>query len=468
MDNPFPQFNVFVKTLQAELGSENVLTDQADCLPFSKDTSRKHGRADVVAFVTTVEQVQAVIQLCNRFKIPLTTRGGGTGTPGGAVPIFGGLVLSLERMNKIIRVDPGNRMMVVEPGVMNQQIQDAAAKEGFFWAPDPGSAATCTVGGNLAYNAAGPRAIKYGTSRENTLGLQAVTGSGEIIRTGAYTTKDAVGYDLTRLLIGSEGTLAVITQATLKLLPLPETKQTIRIFYSSIKAAAQAVVNIMSQPIIPCALEFIDNMAIELLRQQGVSLPAQAQALLMIEVDGLAETLAAATDKIVQVASIKDLLEVAVAKNAEEAQQLWAARKALSPALRTIAPGKINEDVVVPVTQIPNLLQQLAELSQRYAITIVNFGHAGNGNLHVNLMLDFADPKQSQQAELCLNEVFECVLKLGGTLSGEHGIGLEKRDFIKRAVDPATLALMQQIKKIFDPNEILNPGKIFPSENEEI
>lgn len=457
-----PQLKNFIQALRTKIGEQNVLDDPATCLIYAVDTGRRTGDAEAVAFVTTTEQVQSVIQLCNQYQMPLTARGKGTGTPGGAVPIMGGLVLSFERMDQIIKLDADNRVMVVQPGVLNQQIQDAAAKKGYFWAPDPGSAANCTVGGNLAYNAAGPRAIKYGTCRENTLGLQAVTGNGEIIRTGAYTTKETVGYDLTRLLIGSEGTLALITQATLKLIPSPETKQTIRAIYTNIQAAARAVTSIMSQPVTPCALEFVDDQAVQLICQQGINLPHDAGALLMIEVDGLATDIEIAVQKIKQVATNEGLLEMSIAQNEQQAKYLWAARKALSPALRTLAPNKINEDVVVPVAQIPALLQKLAELSKRYSINIVNFGHAGNGNIHVNLLFDAADKKQNQQAELCLSDVFDAVIELGGTLSGEHGIGIEKRDFMTHALNPATLSLMRQIKKVFDPNGILNPGKILP------
>lgn len=452
----------FIQALKSKFNQQDILTNPQECLPYSVDTSRIQGNAEVVAFANNTEQVQSAVQLCNEFKIPLTARGGGTGTPGGAVPLAGGLVLSLERMNKILRVDAANRVLVVEPGVMNQKIQDTAAKEGFFWAPDPGSAANCTLGGNLAYNAAGPRAIKYGTCRENTLGLEAVTGTGAIIHTGFYTTKQAVGYDLTRLLIGSEGTLAIITQATLKLLPLPEARRTLRVIYKDIRSAASAVVAIMSQAITPCALEFLDQKSVDLIRQQGVELPPNAGAMLIIEVDGLENMIAMETSKMKEVANNPGILEIITSKDNQDAQQLWAARKALSLALRKIAPNKINEDIVVPVAQIPALLHQLSELSQRYNILMVNFGHAGNGNFHVNLMLDFKDKEQLHRAEQALSEVFDCVLKLGGTLSGEHGIGIEKRDFMPRAIDSATLNVMRQIKMVFDPNGILNPGKVLP------
>lgn len=454
--------NTFLAALRTTLGSEQVLTNPSECAAYSHDDGRIKGQADVVVFANTTEQVQSVVRLCNQYQVPLTVRGGGTGTPGGAVPITGGLVLSIERLNKIIKLDSENRAMVVEPGVTNQQVQTAAAQIGMFWAPDPGSANNCMIGGNLGYNAAGPRALKYGSTRENTLALQAVTGTGEIINTGSYTTKSAIGYDLTRLLIGSEGTLAIITAATLKLLPLPETKQTIRAIYKDIQSAAQAILTLMSHPIQLCALEFVDDHATQLLCQHGVDLPEAAGALLMIELDGFAIAVQSEVQKVIQLASNPGLVEIKVASDAQESQQLWAARKALSPALRTLGLQKINEDIVIPVSQIANLLARLTTLAQQSDLKIVNFGHAGNGNIHVNILFDPQDPKASQRAIQCLSAMFDCVIELGGTLSGEHGIGAEKRDFMPRAIDTVSLGLMRQIKKIFDPNGILNPGKILP------
>lgn len=447
----------FLSTLEIIVGKDNCLTDPAECWAYGYDNSRKQGMPDAVAFATTTEQIQALVRLCNQHQIPLTVRGRATGTPGGAVPLRGGLVLSCERMQRIIRLDPDNRAMIVEPGVINQTVQEIAAPAGFFWPPDPSSAAYCTVGGNLAYNSAGPRALKYGTPRENTLALTAVTGAGEIIHTGSYTTKGVVGYDLTRLLIGSEGTLAIITEATLKLTPLPEAKQTLQAIYRDVQSATHAVARIMSQPSIPCALEFMDSVAIKLVREQGVDLPAEAQALLLIEADGLSAALPAAMMQIRQAANNEGLLEIHQATTPEEIKQLWVARKALSPALRKIAPQKINEDVVVPVSRLPELISGLEVLAHRYQVMIVNFGHAGNGNIHVNLLTDYEHPQQQE----CLSEVFNLVLKLGGSLSGEHGVGMEKRDFIDREIDATSLALMRQIKTVFDPNGILNPEKIF-------
>lgn len=449
--------------LRQAVGAERLLTAEADRWPYGYDNSRRHALPDAVALPDNAQQVRELIDVCNRSKMPVVARGRGTGTTGASVPTRGGLVLSLERMDRILKIDPANRVMVVEPGVTNQAVQDAAAAHGFFWPPDPTSAAFCSVGGNLAYNSAGPRAVKYGTPRENTLGLKAVTGAGESLRTGVYTTKGVVGYDLTRLIIGSEGTLAVITEATLKLTPLPEEKRLMQAIYADVAAAAAAVSRIMAQPVTPYALEFMDGRAIDMIRSYaGIELPRDAGAMLMIEIDGLTAGMDQAVARVQRAAEGTGFVALNVARTAEEAAALWATRKALSPALRKIAPKKINEDVVVPVSRMAELIGGLDELAERHGITIVNFGHAGNGNIHVNLLIDPEDAAQVQRAHRCLDEVFDLVLRLQGTLSGEHGVGLEKRDFVARELDPHALALMHQIKRVFDPNGILNPDKTFP------
>jgi D-lactate dehydrogenase len=453
----------FTQRLRRALGADNVLTDPADRWPYGQDNSRKHTPPDAVAFATSHAQVLETVRLCNEYNVPIVARGRGTGTTGSAIPVRGGLVLSLERMDRIIEMDAANRAMRVEPGAVNQAIQDQAAEHGFFWPPDPTSSAYCTVGGNIALNAAGPRALKYGSTRENVLGLIAVTGNGDEIHTGTYTTKGVVGYDLTRLLIGSEGTLAIVTQATLKLTPLPESRRTLQAVYDSVRAAAAAVSRLMAQPVTPCALEFMDAAAIEMIRSYSqAELPQGAGALLMIELDGPEAAMETAVATISAAARGVGLLSLAAAKTKDEAAALWATRKALSPALRNIAPNKLNEDVVVPVSRIPELIDGLEKLSREFGIPIVNFGHAGNGNIHVNLLYDTQDPQQERNALPCLSKVFDLVLALGGTLSGEHGIGMAKRDYINRAIDPVTLDLMRAIKRQFDPRGILNPDKIFP------
>ncbi len=452
-----------VKEALEQLLGDRLLTDPADCWPYGYDNSRRHRLPDAVAFPESHEEVLALVRLCNQHDVPLVPRGRGTGTTGAAVPIHGGLIVSTERMSRIIRFAPGDRLIVVEPGVTNQAVQDAAAGAGFFWPPDPTSAAFCSIGGNLAYNSAGPRAVKYGTPRENVLGLRAVTGGGEEIRTGVGTSKGVVGYDLTRLLIGSEGTLAIITEATLKLTPLPEGRRTLQAVYESIHAAATAVSAIMAQPETPCALEFMDASAIEMIRDwSDAKLPEAAGALLMIEVDGAEHALDAAVAAVRSAATVDGLLSFTAARDAAETAALWATRKALSPALRKVAPKKINEDVVVPVSRIPELITGLETLSAQTGVKIVNFGHAGNGNIHVNLLVDPDDARQMANAASCLSQVFDLVLALGGTLSGEHGVGLEKRDFVDREVDAVSLELMRGIKQLFDPRNILNRDKALP------
>lgn len=443
-------------------GDGGLLTDPADCWPYGYDNSRRQALPKAVVFVTEDAQVAGLLALCNRLRIPLTARGRGTGTTGATVPDRGGIVASFERMTRIRRIDPANRLAVVEPGVTNEALQQAVAAQGFFWPPDPTSAAACTIGGNLAYNSAGPRAVKYGTPRENTLGLRAYTGAGEALRTGVCTTKGVVGYDLTRLIIGSEGTLALITEATLRLTPLAEAKRTLRATYADIHAAAAAVAAIMAQPVTPCALEFMDAAAIEMVRRYSdLGLGAEVEALLMIEVDGPAHCVDEAAQSVARAATVPGLVEVHTAADAAEVDTLWKTRKALSPALRHVAPKKINEDVVVPVSHIGRFIDGLERLSRETGIRIVNFGHAGNGNIHVNLLVE---PSELPQAERCLARVFDLVLELEGTLSGEHGVGLEKREYVRRELDPVALRLMRDIKRQFDPNGILNPGKGLPTE----
>lgn len=440
-----------------------VLTDPGDCWPYGYDNSRRQALPQAVVFATTHEQVRDIVALCNRQRIPLIARGKGTGTTGATVPDRGGIILALERMDRILEIDPANRIARVQPGVTNQALQQALRPHGFFWPPDPTSAAICTIGGNLAYNSAGPRAVKYNTPRENTLGLRAVTGAGEEIRTGVITTKGVVGYDLTRLLIGSEGTLAIITEAVLKLTPLPQAKTTFQATYRDMHAAARAVSSIMAQPITPCALEFMDGASIDMVRSYSdLDLPDAVGALLMIEVDGPAHGLAESLQAVIAAARVEGVIDIEVAHSQQEIERLWRTRKALSPTLRNIAPKKINEDVVVPVSRIPDLISGLEQLSRSYDIQIVNFGHAGNGNIHVNLLTDPDDPEKMARAHQCLGETFDLVLRLGGTLSGEHGVGLEKRDYIDREIDPATLRLMHAIRRQFDPQGILNPGKTLP------
>ncbi|MGH8528491.1 MAG: FAD-binding oxidoreductase [Nevskiales bacterium] len=455
----------FLSALRIAVGADKVSTDPADCLPYGYDNSRRVALPQALCFATAHEHVVVLVRACHQYRVPLTVRGCGTNTTGATVPVAGGVVLSLERMNRILKITPADRLAIVEPGVTNGELQTAVAAQGFFWAPDPTSGPYSTIGGNLACCAAGPRAVKYGTVRENTLGLTAVTGTGETLHTGVQTTKGVVGYDLTRLLLGSEGTLAIITEATLKLTPLPTARCSLRALYRDVSSAAQAVAAIMAQAETPSALEFMDGSALALAREHGkLNLSVEAGALLLIEADGNADSIEHSAEALSRAARNPGLLELKTAASAAEIETLWAARRALSPALRTLAPKKINEDVVVPVSRIPALIEGLQALAARHSVRIVNFGHAGNGNIHVNLLGNPDDDAELVRMQRCLDEAFSLVLELGGTLSGEHGIGLEKREFVGRELAPAALALMRQIKQAFDPHGILNPGKFLPDQ----
>lgn len=450
------------RELRDLLGNDGLLTSPADRLTYGYDNSRRQAMPDAVVLPTEADQVVALVRACRRHRLPIVARGRGTNTTGASVPVAGGVVVSFERMDTILRIAPDDRLAIVQPGVLNADLQHAASEHGFFWPPDPTSAPYCTIGGNLACNAGGPRAVKYGATRDNVLALAAVTGAGELIRCGTPTTKHSTGYDFTRFLIGSEGTLALIVEATLKLTPKPAARRAMRALYRSVPDAAAAVARLMAQPVTPAMLEFMDTEAVRLAREVGGADLPEAGALLMIEADGDEATLGHAVSAIERAARGDGLIAFDAAPDEAARESLWAARKALSPALRTLAPGKINEDVVVPVSRIPALVDGVRALAREFALPIVSFGHAGNGNLHVNLLFDPADADQAKRADAALDRVFDLVLSLDGTLSGEHGIGLVKRDYLSRAIPPETLALMRAVKAQFDPDGLLNPGKVLP------
>ncbi len=447
--------------MRALLG-DALLLDSAERLAYSYDNSRRSAMPDAVALVRDAAQVQALVRIARQHRLPVVARGRGTNTTGAAVPVAGGIVISFERMHQIVAIRPGDRVAVVEPGVLNGDLQTALGEHGLFWPPDPTSAPYSSIGGNIACNAGGPHAVKYGASRDNVLGVTLIDGRGELLRFGAAVSKSASGFDMTRFLIGSEGTLGLIVEATLKLTPQPSARQSLRALYRDVDSAAAAVARLMAQPVTPSMLEFMDSQCVQLVRDlTGNDLPA-AGALLMIEADGDASTLPAAMIALQNAASGEGMIAIDIATDKTQEQALWAARKALSPALRKIASGKINEDVVVPVSRIPDLVRAVQQLSITVNLPIVCFGHAGNGNLHVNILYEPADTDQTARAQQAMHALFDQVIALGGTLSGEHGIGMAKREFMVKAYDAPTLSIMQQIKQVFDPDGILNPGKLLP------
>jgi len=451
-----------VRILEDIAGKKNVSTALSDRLTHSYDATQQKYLPDVVVYAETTEQVSRIVKRANEERIPVLPRGAGSGFTGGTLPVSGGIVLVLTRMNKILEIDTENLMAVVEPGVVTAELQAAVEQVGLFYPPDPASMAYSTLGGNLAENAGGPRCVKYGVTKDYVFGLEVVTPTGDIIRTGGKTMKNVVGYDLTRLFVGSEGTLGIITRITLKLLPKPAAKKTMMVQFTSIDGAAQAVSDIIRGKIIPTTLEFLDATTIDCVRQAtGLDLPQEAKAVLIIEVDGDPEPLEQQAQRILQIIEPLGIVATRVANTPEESEDIWKVRRSVSPSLRKVAPNKFNEDIVVPRSKVPDMIRALDAIAQKYDVAIVNFGHAGDGNIHVNVMVDLKEAGMEQKVEHAVEEIFQAAVKLGGSLSGEHGIGIAKAPYLGMELDAATIAYMQTIKRALDPNNILNPGKIF-------
>ena len=453
------------EALRAIVGDELVRTDDAARDTYGQDALRKIHRPDVVVVPADTQQVAAIARLCHETRTPLVPRGGGTGYTGGAVPVRGGVVVSLERLNRILEIDEGNLLAVVEPNVITGDLQDAVEQVGLFYPPDPASLRQSVIGGNVAENAGGPRAFKYGVTKQYVLGLEAVLPTGEVIRTGGKTVKNVVGYDLTHLLVGSEGTLAIVTKITLRLVPKPPVQATLRATFGRVSQAVDAVTRLVRARVIPAALELVDGESLDAVARYlgGRSLaPAGTAALLLIEVDGLSELVAGEADRVERACHDAGATELLRARDEAERQELWRVRRELSMSLKTISPIKHNHDVVVPKARVPDLFALVANLKARFGLRIPCFGHVGDGNIHVNIMGTPGDASESariKDAELAL---FKGVVALEGSISGEHGIGFMKAPFLSLELTPETIALMKRIKTAFDPHGILNPGKIFP------
>jgi glycolate oxidase len=437
-------------------------TEPEDLACYGFDASGLESAPAAVVWPRDVHDVVKVVDYARAQSVPIIPRGAGTGMTGGSVPRRGAIVMSLEKMNRILEIDKDNMNVLVEPGVINGRLQRELERHKLFYPPDPASMNFCTLGGNVAENSGGPKALTYGVTRDYVLGLEAVLTNGRIINTGVKTSKGVVGYDLTRLLVGSEGTLAVITKIRLRVLPSPGDVITLLALFRDLEAAGNAVKQILSTGIIPRTLEFIDGQAIRAVEKyRPVGLPLDVEATLLIELDGQPSVIAGEAEKI---SSLCRRLtgEMIMAEDEHAREKIWEARRAISPALYHLMPSKINEDIVVPRSRIPEMLKALRRLSDESGIAIVSFGHAGDGNIHVNLMVDRNDKEQFEKARELIKEIFRITLDLGGTISGEHGVGLTKMEYISMEIPPDELELMKKIKKIFDPDNILNPGKIFP------
>ena len=451
-----------ITRLQHILGKEHVLTEKADRICYSYDATQRQFLPDVVVHPGSPAEISEIMKLANAEKIPVFPRGAGSGFSGGSLPTAGGIVLATSRLDQILEIDEENLVATVEPGVVTEAFQKAVEKVGLFYPPDPASLKFSTLGGNVAECAGGPRCVKYGVTKDYILGLEVVTPTGDIIRTGGPTMKGVVGYDLTKLMVGSEGTLAVITKIIIKLLPKPEAKKTMLVLFDSIDGAAKAVSAIIRGKIIPTTLEFMDSATIDCVRQAtDLEVPDTARAVLIIEVDGDREFLDKQVNSIAEIIKPLGVVETRIATTPEESEALWQIRRSVSASLRKVNPDKFNEDICVPRSKVPDMIRRIEKIADAYDIPIVNFGHAGDGNIHVNVMIDGKVPGQQQQADAAIEEVFKGALELGGTMSGEHGVGIMKAPYIPLELSTGAVDYMKTIKRALDPNNILNPGKIF-------
>jgi len=442
---------------------ENVISKKEELACYSYDSTNQVYFPDLVVFPENTLQVSQVLKLAQVSSIPVIPRGAGTGLTGGSLATKGGIILCLTKLNQILNIDYKNLIAELQPGVITGDFHKLVEKDGFFYPPDPSSSAYSTIGGNVAECAGGPRAVKYGVTRDYVLGLEAVIMGGDIIYTGVRTKKGVVGYDLTRLLVGSEGTLAVITSIILKLIPLPKTIKTMTAVFETMRSAANAVSEIMSGGILPRTIEFMDQSAIQCCESYlNIGLPVNAGAILIIEVDGDEKSTELEINYLEDFSKKLGASYTKIAQNKEELENIWKARKAVSPALYQFGPDKINEDIVVPTSKIPDLVQKIAELQKEYNLTMASFGHAGDGNIHFTIMLDKSKDDQKNKAYQAVEKLFDYTIKSGGTLSGEHGIGITKAPYITKEINHTELLIMKKIKNIFDPQGLLNPGKIFP------
>jgi glycolate dehydrogenase FAD-linked subunit len=455
-----------VGDLQAAVGAEYVRTDDSSRLSYGTDALKKGQSADAVVFPGTTEEVAAIVRLCAEYHIPIVPRGAGTGYTGGSVPTQGGIVISLERMNRILEIDEANLLAVVEPNVITGDLQDAVESVGLFYPPDPASLRQSVIGGNVAECAGGPRAFKYGTTKQYVLGLEAVLPTGEIVETGGKVVKNVVGYDLTHLLVGSEGTLAIITKIILRLVPKPPVQETLRATFLTVEAAVDAVSAIVRARVVPAAVELIDGVSLDAVaeaQQTRALAPEGTAALLLVEVDGAPAAVADEAARVERALVESGATEVLHARDQAERAELWRVRRELSLSLRMVAPLKINHDVVVPKGRIPALFDLVRRIRTEYGLRIPCFGHAGDGNIHVNIMVDPKNEAELARAHAAEKVLFEGVVALEGSISGEHGIGFSKAKFLPLELSADEIALMKRVKAAFDPLGILNPGKIFPS-----
>ncbi len=452
-----------IRKITTLVGKSHVLTAPEDRWCYAYDATDLEAMPDLVVFPGAAAEIARIVRWANEFAFPVVPRGAGTGRTGGSVPVAGGVVLVLTRLNRILEINPQDLVAVVEPGVITGRLQKAVEDYGLWYPPDPSSADFCTIGGNVAECAGGAMAVQYGVTRDYVLGLEVVLPTGDIIEAGSRTMKGVVGYDLTRLFLGSEGTLGVITRIILRLTPKPPCRQTLAAGFVNLAAATAAVGRILTSRLTPTALEFMDQATLACLQNLlPLTLPPEVAAVLLLAVDGHPHDVAERAERIVGVCRELGAVLVAEAKQTAVAEQLWQARKSISPATVRLRPQKVSEDVAVPLSAIPSLVTEVQEISRRLGLPIICFGHAGDGNIHINVLYDRKVERERLAVPLAVEEIFKLTRRLQGTLSGEHGIGLTKAPYLSLELSPTAIALQKRLKAAFDPHNIMNPGKIFP------
>ncbi len=459
--------NKVMKEFSRIVGSKDSLRENLDLFTYSYDASFlplvPPNLPDLVIKAQSTEQVAKILELANQYRIPVVARGLGSGRTGGSVPVQGGIVLCLDEMNKILEFDDKNLMLTVEPGVKTQDIYDYGAERGLFYPPDPSSLKQSTIGGNIAENAGGPRAVKYGVTRDYVMGLEVVLADGSVLQTGGKMIKNATGYDLTRLFVGSEGTLGIITKAILKLIPMPKMRRTVQALFDSLDGACAAVSGAIKSGTIPAAAELMDQISIQAAAKfRKLELDPKVKAGIIFEFDGDSEgSLEGQTEQARKICAECGLIQFRMAETQAETDELWSLRRGMSSAVAALAPNRIGEDISVPRAALPEIVKRLRDIAAKYDLQIAIFGHAGDGNLHPSLLADLNIPGEKEKVDKAVGEIFQAALAVGGTLSGEHGIGVTKKEYITDALGETGVATIRSIKKALDPAGILNPGKIF-------
>ncbi len=458
-----------IEHLSQIIDRDRILNDISDRYSYSYDASFGTYLPDVVVQPTSAQEVSQIMKLANKHLIPVYPRGQGTSLSGGPLPVKGGIVLDLSQWKDRLDVYPDDMVAVVSPGILTAAINEAAMEYGLMYPPDPSSSHVATIGGNLAENSGGPRGLKYGVTKDYVIGLEVVTPEGEIIRTGGRTIKNVTGYDLTKLIVGSEGTLGIITEATLKLLPKTAATKTMMAVFDDLVSSGSAISRVLTSGILPSKMEIMDQGSIQAVEDyHPLGLPTEAEAIILLELDGHPVAIEDEMRRAEQICLEAGAVRVKIAGDAREEADLWQARKLVSPAIVRVKPTKVSEDATVPRSQIPHMFQKLKEIREEFNVTLVVFGHAGDGNLHPNIICDKRDEEEMIRVEKAVAAIFRAAIELGGTLSGEHGIGTMKSSFMEMELGEVGLDMMHRIKTTWDPNNVLNPGKIFPEKGQNL